>query len=160
MKGYAGWSPVFGVALLLCAGALQAAAIDEDEGRIEALIEAEHAATKAAAAAAAALATEPQITVVVPAPVVAQAIAPSPDAISNDDWLASNASPDTRLRFDELAVRIGSKVAIVTVSEHVHRGIVVAADAHGLTLRVPRAGSGGGAVYTLKREQIARIDLR
>ena len=143
-------------------GALQAATIDEDEGRIEALVEAEHAAARAAAAAAAALQTdtEPQITVVVPAPVAAQAIAPSPDAISNDDWLASGASPNTHLRFDDLATRVGSKVAIVTVSEHVHRGIVAAADAHGLTLRVPRAGTGGGAVYTLKREQIARIDLR
>lgn len=139
-------------------GALQAATIDEDEGRIEALVEAEHAAARAVAAAA--LPTEPQITVAVPAPVAAQAIAPSPDAISNDDWLAPRASPKTHLRFDDLATRVGSKVAIVTVSEHVHRGIVAAADAHGLTLRVPRAGTGGGAVYTLKREQIARIDLR
>lgn len=158
MRGNAGSNRALSAALLLCASALQAATIDEDEGRIEALIEAEHVAAKAIAAAA--LPVEQPIAVTAPAPVVAQAVAPSLDTISNDDWLSPDAAANRGLRFDELAARVGSKVSIVTVGERVHRGIVAAADARGLTLRVPRAGSGGGAVYTLKREQIARIDLR
>jgi hypothetical protein len=158
VRGNFGANHALGATLLLCIGPLHAATIDDDESRIEALIEAEHAAARAAVAVT--IAIEAQAVATAPAPVAAQAIAPSPDTISNDDWLAADAMPDRRLHFDDLATRVGSKVAIVTVSDHVHRGIVVAADARGLTLRVPRAGSGGAAVYTLKREQIARIDQR
>jgi hypothetical protein len=144
------------LALLLVAGAAQAATLDEDEARIEALLKAE----QTAAAAAASAAEFPVVAQSMPAPVVAQAIAPAPSELSNDDWLAPPPSQDSRLSFEDLAQHIGARVAVVTVNERVHRGIVTAVNARGLTLRVPRAGSGGGAIYTLRREQVARIDAR
>jgi hypothetical protein len=141
--------------LLLGAGASQAATLDQDEARIEALIHAEQAAK---APAVATTGTPVLASAVAPAPVVAQAIAPSPDKLTNDDWLATPATPDSRLRFEDIAQHVGGKVTVVTVSDRVHKGVITAADKRGLTLLVPHHGAGGGATYTLRREQIARID--
>jgi Asp/Glu/hydantoin racemase len=145
------------LALLLGAGVTQAATLDQDEARIEALIRAEQAAAKTTPAVATTDATV-LASAVAPAPVVAQAIAPSPDQLTNDDWLAPPATPDSRLRFEDIAQHVGRKVAVVTVSDRVHKGVVTAVDKRGLTLLVPHHGAGGGATYTLRREQIARID--
>jgi hypothetical protein len=142
--------------LLLAAGVVRAVPIDEDEARIEALIRNEHAATAAIQAEVRAQA-EAQANAP-PAPVVAKAIAPPVSELSNDDWLATAATQDVRLTFDQLAQHVGARVTVVTTGERVHRGVVVGVSGHVLTLRVAKAG--GGAIYTLKREQIARIDPR
>lgn len=145
------------LALLLGAGVTQAVTPDQDEARIEALIHAEQAVKTPPAVAA--TGAPVLASAIAPAPVVAQAIAPSPDQLTNDDWLAPPATPDSRLRFEDVAQHVGHKVAVVTVSDRVHKGVVTAADKRGLTLLVPRHGAGGGATYTLRREQIARIDV-
>jgi len=138
--------------LLLGIDAARATPVDEDEARIEALIRSEQAVRADIRAQAEAQVNAP------PAPVAAKAIAPRLSELSDDDWLAKAARQDVKLTFDDLAQHIGRRVTVVTTGERVHRGTIVAVNGHVLTLRVAQAG--GGAVYTLKREQIARIDPR
>lgn len=135
-----------------------ATTLEEDEARIEALIQAERAG-KAAAPAPPPPTSVTAATLVVataaPAPVVASVVAPP--AASSEEWLAAPPR-DAGLSFSELAQRIGQRVTITTANDRVHRGIVGSADARQVTLRVKRAG--GIATYTLSRSQIARIDPR
>ncbi|NCT66883.1 MAG: hypothetical protein GXC76_04460 [Rhodanobacteraceae bacterium] len=143
--------------LWVCAG-LQAATLDEDEARIAELMRAELArpapvqgsvATPGQAATAAAAEA---------APVVAEVVAPPPPPPSaHDDWLVP-ATRDAGLPFDDLAHRIGRRVTIVTTGERVHRGTVQEADARRVVLVVRRPG--GDATYTLRREQVVRIERR
>jgi hypothetical protein len=135
--------------LLVGIDAAVALPIDEDEARIEVLIRSEHAVQAEIRVQAEAQVNAP------PAPVAAKAIAPPVSELSDDDWLAKAATQDVKLTFDELARHIGRRVTVVTTGERVHRGTIVAVSGRVLTLRVAQAG--GGAVYTLKREQIARI---
>lgn len=146
-----GW----GLALaLLFAWPALAATLEEDEARIEALLQAERAAAAAARAGQTTLAT-----VATPAPVLAAVVAPplgggrarNPD----DDWLAPAPADDVGLAFADLGRHIGDKVAIVTAGDRVHRGTVVDANARQVILQVRR--SGGLARYALRREQIVRI---
>jgi len=91
-----------------------------------------------------------------PAPIAAVVFAPSPS--SSRDWLSSGQMPNSGLSFGDLAQHVGSRVSIVTAGEHVHNGIISAADARQVTLRVKRAG--GQATYALPRNQIVSIALR
>jgi hypothetical protein len=143
-----GW----GLALmLLFAGPAIAATLEEDEARIEALLQAERAA---AAAARAGQATT--LAAATPAPVLAAVVAPPIRARGpDDDWLAPTPAEDTGLAFADLGRHIGEKVAIVTAGDRVHRGTVVDANARQVILQVRR--SGGLARYALLREQIVRI---
>lgn len=92
-----------------------------------------------------------------PAPVAAIVIAPTPPS-SNSDWLSSEQAQNSGLSFSDLAQHVGSRVSIVTAGEHVHNGVISAADARQVTLRVKRAG--GQATYALPRKQIVSIALR
>lgn len=138
--------------LLLFAGPAIAATLEEDEARIEALLQAE----RAAAAAARAGQTTTLASVATPAPVLAAVVAPPIRARNpDDDWLAPTPAEDTGLAFADLGRHIGEKVAIVTAGDRVHRGTVVDANARQVILQVRR--SGGLARYALLREQIVRI---
>ena len=92
-----------------------------------------------------------------PAPVAAVVFAPVPPS-SNSDWLSSEQAPNSGVSFGDLAQHVGSRVSIVTAGEHVHNGVISAADARQVTLRVKRAG--GQATYALPRNQIVSIALR
>lgn len=138
--------------LVLSVDIARAAPIDEDETRIEALLHSEQAVHAQIRAQAEAQVNAP------PAPVAAKAIAPPVSALNDDDWLAKTARQDGQLTFDDLTQNIGRRITVTTDGHRVHRGSVVAANGRILTLRVSQAG--GGAIYTLKREQIVRIDPR
>ncbi|GAA0716148.1 hypothetical protein GCM10009105_22290 [Dokdonella soli] len=60
------------------------------------------------------------------------------------------------IAFDELPREIGVRVRVLTRGEHVHVGMVRAADARHVTLSVSQRG--GSATYVLSRDQIERID--
>lgn len=141
------------LAICACACALQVAASaapptpQEDEARIEELMLAESTAPRPPAAAPDAAADPSD------APVIA-AVAPPPSTPA-DDWLVTHQKSDG-LAFADLASRIGSRVAIVTANQREHRGRIVAANAREVTLSVRR--SGGNATYTLRREQVRRIN--
>lgn len=128
---------------LLFAARVQAGTLEEDEARLDALL----AAKRAAAAAA-------------PAPVVASVTAPSPvreDAGNpHADWLAPAPERTSGVAFADLSQYVGARVTIVTAGERVHRGVVTAANARQVVLRVHRRG--GNATYALRREQVTRID--
>lgn len=140
----------------LAAASVRAGTLDEDEARVAALMRAELAAAPLPASGATvtfALAAAPAVPVI--AEVIAQPAAPPPEPA--DDWLAPPAR-DQGLPFADLPGLLGRRVTIVTAGEHVHRGIVGAANAREVTLQVRRAG--GSASYVLKRQQIVRIELR
>ena len=119
----------------------------QDEARIEELMLAESTASSPATKTAAAAPPSSD------APVIA-AVAPPPSS-GNEDWLVTHAKEEG-LAFADLGGRIGRRVAIVTTNQREHRGTVIAANARQVTLSVRR--SGGTATYTLRREQIRRID--
>ena len=151
---------MLGVGLLLALD-IRAAALDDDEARIEVLVRAERAIA-AAEVPAPAEADLPAIAVVSappPEPVIAESVAPAPSAPPRDSWVAP-AEPAGGLPFSDLARHIGDRVAVVTAGARVHRGVVKAVDAEQMTLQVRSPGIGGAAAYTLRREQIVRIDLR
>lgn len=138
--------------LLLFAWPAMAATLEEDEARIEALLQAE----RAAAAAARAGQTTTLAAVATPAPVLAAVVAPPIRARNpDDDWLAPAQTEEAALAFADLGRHIGEKVAILTAGDRMHRGTVVDADARQVILQVRR--SGGLARYALRREQIVRI---
>lgn len=136
---------------LLFASRGSAVTPEEDEARIEVLVKAEREAAQPAAA-------PPANADAAAVPVVAVVTANAPTARGgNDDWLASAEPQGTGVAFADLAQHIGRRVSVATRGEHTHRGIVSSADARQLTLRVRR--SGGNATYTLRRDQVVRIDL-
>ena len=122
----------------LVTASAMAATLDEDEARLEARLRAQRAAEAAKANSV---------------PVLAAAIAPPPSP--NDEWLAPPSMPAT-LAYDELARHVGERLTVVTRGERVHRGTLTAAGARSLTLVVQRRG--GAASYTLRREQVVRIE--
>ena len=128
---------------VLFASCVQAGTLEEDEARLDALL-----AARSASAA--------------PAPVVASVTAPTAAREGADnphaDWLAPAPERAVGVAFVDLAQHVGSKVTIVTVGERVHRGVVTAANARQVSLQVHRRG--GDATYTLRREQVVRIDAR
>ncbi|GAA0716153.1 hypothetical protein [Dokdonella soli] len=145
-----GWT--LGCGLLFALSA-QAATLEEDEARIEALLQAEHAAAVRSDMSTIAVAVPDT-----PAPVVAEVVAPPADAVTNEDWLAPAPARDSDLQFADLAQHVGGRVSIVTAGERVHRGTIVAANARQVILQVRQPG--GHASYTLRREQVVRIDAR
>lgn len=132
-----------------------AATLEEDEARIEALIQAERAGRAGQPAAPPPVAIAVATTTAAPAPLAASVVAPP--AAPSDEWLAA-PTRNAGLAFSELAQRVGQRVTITTANERVHRGVVGSVDARQVTLRVRRPG--GNATYTLNRNQIARIDPR
>jgi hypothetical protein len=161
MTAWISASRVLGAGLALALNA-QAATTDDDEARIEVLVNAERPAVAAR--------MPPPTDTYVPAvatavvPLTASAIAapgvPARSAApSRDSWVAP-AEPTGGLPFNDLVRHIGDRVAVVTAGARVHRGVVKAVDAEQVTLQVHSPGSVGAATYTLRREQIVRIDLR
>lgn len=140
---------IAGLVFVLVAVSATAATLEEDEARIEALIQAERAA--AVGKPAAATIAKPTS----PAPIAASVVAPTPTP--HDEWLVPRAR-EAGLPFAELAQHVGQRVTITTAGEREHRGVVGSADARRVTLRVKRPG--GNATYTLSRNQVLRVDLR
>jgi hypothetical protein len=143
-----------GIVLAGLAGGVAAQTLDEDEARIEELMRAPHAAAPAAPAAVAIAPASDNSAL--ETPVVAAVVAPAPTA--NDEWLAAPQQPDESLPFAELAKNIGKRVSITTSNEREHNGIITSADAKQVTLQVKRAG--GNASYTLRRDQVVRVESR
>lgn len=139
---------------LLATSGLHAQTLEDDEAHIAELIRAELARVPLADPATA---IDPASTG--PAPVIAEVIAPAPSAPPEpEEWLAPQSSQDQGMPFADLANFLGRRVTIVSTGERVHRGIVSSANAREVTLRVRR--SGGNASYTLKRQQVVRIEPR
>jgi hypothetical protein len=159
MNHVEGWR----LALLLAAGAVlagvahadvaRAGSLQEDEARIEALLNAERAAQ-----AKRALVGTAESGVADPAtPVIAEVTAAVPAPSENDAWLVP-AIEQNGLPFAELRHYVGRRVDIVTTGDRAHRGTVKSADARQVTLLVRRPG--GNATYTLRRDQVKRVDPR
>lgn len=154
MNHVEGWR----LAWLLAAGAMlavpaHAGSLQEDEARIEALLKAERAARAERMVAIATVGG-----VADPAtPVIAEVTAAVPPPSENDEWLVPTIEQNG-LPFAELRHYVGRRVEIVTTGDRQHRGIVQSADARQVTLLVRRAG--GNAKYTLRRDQVKRVDPR
>jgi hypothetical protein len=159
MNHVEGWR----LALLLAAGAVlagvahadvaRAGSLQEDEARIEALLNAERAAQ-----AKRALVVTAESGMADPAtPVIAEVTAAVPAPSENDAWLVP-AVEQNGLPFADLRHYVGRRVDIVTTGDRAHRGTVKSADARQVTLLVRRPG--GNATYTLRREQVKRVDPR
>lgn len=140
------------VALLAGVLALDVVAqtLDEDEARIEELMNARPTAQPAAPAASATVDDSINET-----PIAAAVVAPAQSA--EDEWLAPKRQENT-MEFADLVHSIGARVSIVTTNEREHHGVVTSADAKQVTLEVRRKG--GNASYVLKKEQILKIESR
>ena len=139
-----------------CTG--RAGTLEQDEASMERLMQAERVAAAAKTQGHAGAARHaPDGAASEPAPVAAVVFAPSPPS-ANADWLSSGQAQGGGLSFGDLAQHVGAHVSIVTAGEHVHNGVISAADARQVTLRVKRAG--GQATYALPRNQIVSIALR
>lgn len=159
MKHVEGWR----LALLLAAGAVlagvtqagiaRAGSLQEDEARIEALLKAERMARaeRAVTVAAAGGVADPAT------PVIAEVTAAVPAPSENDAWLVPTIEQNG-LPFAELKHYVGQRVEILTTGDREHRGTVKSADARQVTLLVRRPG--GNATYTLRRDQVKRVDPR
>ena len=147
--GLPGWL-MLGLCLALGAQA-QAGTLQEDEARIEELLRAERALTDSSATSGSTLAASSST------PVIAEVVATVAKPSANDEWLAP-AVEQAGLPFGELTHYVGQRVRIMTTGEREHRGTVTSANARQVTLQVRRAG--GNATYTLRREQVQRVDLR
>ena len=88
---------------------------------------------------------------------IAEVTAAVPAPSENDAWLVP-AVEQNGLPFAELRHYVGRRVDIVTTGDRAHRGTVKSADARQVTLLVRRPG--GNATYTLRREQVKRVDPR
>jgi hypothetical protein len=154
MNHVEGWR----LALLLAAGVVlggvaHAGSLQEDEARIEALLQAERTAL-----AGRTLVVTPDGSVGDPAaPVIAEVTAAVPAPSVNDEWLVPKIEQNG-LPFVELRHYVGQRVDIVTTGDREHRGTVKSADARQVTLLVRRPG--GNATYTLRRDQVKRVDPR
>jgi len=89
------------------------------------------------------------------APVMVEVVAPAPPSV---DGSGVTRAASQGLSFADLERFVGRPVTVTTTGERVHRGKVLAASAREVQLQVRRAG--GTATYTLRREQVARIDPR
>jgi hypothetical protein len=147
------WKRATGI-LLCSAFAFGAAAqtLDEDEARIEELMNARPATQPAAPAPAASAAVDDSIN---ETPIAAAVVAPAQSA--DDEWLAPKQQ-ENAMEFADLAHSIGARVSIVTTNEREHHGVVTSADAKQVTIEVRRKG--GNASYVLKKEQILKIESR
>jgi hypothetical protein len=147
------WKHAIG-ALVCCALAFGVAAqtLDEDEARIEELMNARPTAQSPAPARAVSAEVDDSIS---ETPIAAAVVAPPPSA--QDEWLAPK-SQENRMEFADLAHSIVERVSIVTTNEREHHGVITAADAKQVTLEVRRKG--GNASYVLKKEQILKIESR
>lgn len=83
----------------------------------------------------------------------------TPSAAEIDAGVKTPKAPDpaSGIRFEELPRALGTRVRVLTRGQRLQRGVIEAADAHHLTLKITRRG--GSASYVLAREQIERIDL-
>jgi len=135
------------------AGTARAGSLQEDEARIEALLKAERTARaeRAVAVAATGGVADPAT------PVIAEVTAAVPPPSENDAWLVPTIEQNG-LPFAELKHYVGQRVEILTTGDREHRGTVKSADARQVTLVVRRAG--GNATYTLRRDQVKRVDPR
>jgi len=147
------WKHAMG-ALVGCALAFGVAAqtLDEDEARIEELMNARPSAPPAPPAPAVSAKVDDSIN---ETPIAAAVVAPAQSA--DDEWLAPKEQ-ENRMEFVDLAHSIGARVSIVTTNEREHHGVVTSADAKQVTLEVRRKG--GNASYVLKKEQILKIESR
>jgi len=143
-----------------CVCAARAGTLEEDEAHMERVMQAEKLAAAASRGHAADAKRIPDGAAGEPAPVAAVVIAPPspPPAPPHADWLAPAQTQDGGVAFGDLAQHVGARVSITTTGEHVHSGVISAADARQVTLRVKRAG--GQATYALPRNQIVSIALR
>ncbi len=82
---------------------------------------------------------------------------PSADEIAAGVQTPKAVDPASGIRFEDLPRALGTRVRVLTRGQRSQRGVIEAADAHHLTLRINRHG--GSASYVLAREQIERIDL-
>ena len=149
-----------------------AAATDDDEARIEVLIQAERGDAGADSETA-----RPPTTPIAPAIAPSGRVAPADSAavatmqptpagaagVANAGPVHSavpSAPPaaDSTLRFDDLKHHVGETIRIVTTAGKQNYAEVLSADAREVTLRVHQAG--GLATYTMQRAQIARIETR
>ena len=126
--------------------------LDEDEARIEELMNAPATVRSVAPAPAASATVDDSIN---ETPIAAAVVAPAQSA--DDEWLAPKEQ-ENRMEFVDLAHSIGARVSIVTTNEREHHGVVTSADAKQVTLEVRRKG--GNASYVLKKEQILKIESR
>lgn len=141
-----------------CVCAARAGTLEEDEAHMERVMQAEKLAAASRGHAGDAKRI-PDGAAGEPAPVAAVVIAPPPPPASTQaDWLAPAQGQDGGVAFGDLAQHVGARVSITTTGEHVHSGVISAADARQVTLRVKRAG--GQATYALPRNQIVSIALR
>ena len=139
---------------------VRAASLQEDEARIEALLRAERNAQRTVernARAASAAPAAAQDSVDPATPVIAEVTAAVPEPSENDAWLVPTIEQDG-LPFADLKHYVGHRVEIVTTGDRQHRGTVKSADARQVTLLVRRPG--GNATYTLRRDQVKRVDPR
>jgi len=143
MGALVGCALVFGVA---------AQTLDEDEARIEELMNARPSAQPATPAPAVSAKFDDSIN---ETPIAAAVVAPAQSA--DDEWLAPKEQ-ENRMEFVDLPHSIGARVSIVTTNEREHLGVVTSADAKQVTLEVRRKG--GNASYVLKKEQILKIESR
>lgn len=139
----------------------RAGSLQEDEARIEALLRAERNAQRTAErnarAASAAVPASGQESLDPATPVIAEVTAAVPEPSENDAWLVPTIEQDG-LPFTDLKHYVGHRVEILTTGDRQHRGTVKSADARQVTLLVRRPG--GNATYTLRREQVKRVDPR
>lgn len=91
-------------------------------------------------------------------PPIAVVILQTPTAGEIDTGVIMPAVPaaGSGIPFADLPCQIGTRVRVLTRGQHLHRGVIEAADARHVRLRVSRRG--GSASYVLRREQIQRID--
>ncbi|MBN8726694.1 MAG: hypothetical protein J0H15_03190 [Xanthomonadales bacterium] len=146
------------LAALFCLAAEAGQAASGDEERVAAQMQAELAGAPTAPAGAA-VTRGLQDRPAAESPVMVEVVAPEPPPPHAAD--GSGAVPSAAAEgvpFADLARLVGHRVTLVTTGERVHRGVVAAASAREVTLEVRRAG--GTATYTLRREQVARIDPR
>ena len=147
--GAPGW---LALGLVLLATPALAGTLQEDEARIEALLRAERVA-----AVPVATASDGSVAAASTTPVIAEVVATVAKPSETDEWLAP-AVEQAGLPFAELTHYVGRRVRITTTGEREHRGTVTSANPRQVTLLVHRAG--GNATYTLRREQVQRVDLR
>ncbi len=126
--------------------------LDEDEARIEELMNAPATVRSVAPAPAASATVDDSIN---ETPIAAAVVAPAQSA--DDEWLAPKQN-ENAMEFADLAHSIGARVSIVTTNEREHHGVVTSADAKQVTIEVRRKG--GNASYVLKKEQILKIESR
>lgn len=82
----------------------------------------------------------------------------TPTAAEIDAGVKAPSAPDpaSGIPFEALSRALGTRVRVLTRGQRLQRGVITAADAQHLTLRVSRRG--GSASYVLSRDQVERVD--